>query len=121
MRKLPILATTLLCSSLALAQVEDGSAPATEDAATVATEATPAVEETAPAAEESAPAAEEPAPVAEAAPAAEETYLSSLFTKAVKIAAEKNPARLCGLFDKLPYCVLENEEVKAIVCKTCNR
>ncbi|MCQ2283291.1 MAG: hypothetical protein MJZ57_00150 [Bacteroidales bacterium] len=51
----------------------------------------------------------------------EETYLSSLFTKAVKIAAEKNPARLCGLFDKLPYCVLENEEVKAIVCKTCNR
>lgn len=51
----------------------------------------------------------------------EQTYLSSLFTKAVKIAAEKNPTRLCGLFDKLPYSVLENEEVKALVCKTCNR
>lgn len=51
----------------------------------------------------------------------EQTYLSSLFTKAVKLAAEKNPARLCGLFDKLPYSVLENEEVKALVCKACNR
>lgn len=51
----------------------------------------------------------------------EETYLSGLFTEAVKMAADKNPARLCGLFDKLPYCVLENEEVKAIICKACNR
>ncbi len=51
----------------------------------------------------------------------EQTYLSSLFTKAVKLAVEKNPARLCGLFDKLPYSVLENEEVKALVCKACNR
>lgn len=51
----------------------------------------------------------------------EETYLSSLFTKAVQLASEKNPARLCGLFDKLPYCVLENEDVKKIVCKACDR
>lgn len=51
----------------------------------------------------------------------EETYLSGLFTEAVKMAAEKNPTRLCSLFDKLPYCVLENEEVKAIICKACNR
>ncbi len=51
----------------------------------------------------------------------EETYLSSLFTKAVKLASEKDVARLCGLFDKLPYSVLENEEVKAMVCKACNR
>ena len=51
----------------------------------------------------------------------EQTYLSSLFTKAVKLASEKDPARLCGLFDKLPYSVLENEEVKALVCKACNR
>lgn len=51
----------------------------------------------------------------------EQTYMSSLFAKAVKLASEKNAARLCGLFDKLPYCVLENEEVKSIVCKSCNR
>ena len=49
----------------------------------------------------------------------EQTYLSSLFSKAVKIAAEKNIPRLCGLFDKLPCSVLENEEVKAIICKAC--
>lgn len=51
----------------------------------------------------------------------EQTYLSCFFTKAVQLAATKNPARLCGLFDKLPYSVLENEEVKALICKTCNR
>lgn len=50
-----------------------------------------------------------------------ETYLSSLFSKAVKLASEKDPARLCGLFDKLPVCVLENEEAKAVLCKACNR
>lgn len=51
----------------------------------------------------------------------EETFLSGLFTKAVQLAATKNPARLCGLFDKLPICVMENEDVKAIICETCNR
>lgn len=49
----------------------------------------------------------------------EQTYLSSFFTKAVQLASEKDIPRLCGLFDKLPSCVLENEEVKAIVCKAC--
>ena len=51
----------------------------------------------------------------------EETYLSSLFSKAVKLAAEKNATRLCGLVDKLPSCILENEEAKKIICKACNR
>lgn len=51
----------------------------------------------------------------------EETYLSSLFSKAVKLASERNPARLCGLFDKLPVSVIENEEAKSILCKACNR
>ncbi len=51
----------------------------------------------------------------------EECFLSALFTKAVKIAYGKNPARLCGVFDKIPYCVMENEEVKALLCKNCDR
>ena len=51
----------------------------------------------------------------------EETYLSGLFTKAVQLAAEKNSVRLCGLIDKLPTCILENEEAKKIICKACNR
>ena len=51
----------------------------------------------------------------------EETYLSGLFTKAVQLAAEKNPVRLCGLIDKLPTCILENEDAKKIICKACNR
>ena len=51
----------------------------------------------------------------------EETYLSGLFTKAVSLAAEKNAVRLCGLVDKLPSCILENEEAKKIICKACNK
>ena len=51
----------------------------------------------------------------------EETYLSGLFTKAVQLAADKNSARLCGLVDKLPSCILENEDAKKIICKACNR
>ena len=51
----------------------------------------------------------------------EQTYLSPFFTKAVKVAADKNPTRLCGLFDKLPVVVLENEEAKTIMCRACNR
>ena len=49
----------------------------------------------------------------------EQTYLSPMFTKAVKMAAERDIPRLCGLFDKLPACVLENEAVRAIICKSC--
>ena len=65
MRKLPLLFTTLLCSSLAFAQEDDSpyaSAPETE-----------AVEESAEAAyaELDAATAEEPAPAEEAAPAEE--------------------------------------------------
>ena len=51
----------------------------------------------------------------------EETYMGGLFTKAVQLAAEKNPVRLCGLVDKLPTCILENEDAKKIICKACNR
>ena len=51
----------------------------------------------------------------------EETYLSGLFTKAVQLAADRNTVRLCGLMDKLPTCVLENEDAKKIICKACNR
>ena len=51
----------------------------------------------------------------------EETYLSSFFTKTVKMAAERDGARLCGLFDKLPICVFDNAEVKKTVCKLCGR
>ncbi|MCR4680909.1 MAG: hypothetical protein K5636_04785 [Bacteroidales bacterium] len=51
----------------------------------------------------------------------EQTYMSSLFTEAVKIAYEKNPTRLCAIFDKVPYCVMENADVKEILCKNCDR
>ena len=51
----------------------------------------------------------------------EETYMSAFFTKAVKLAAERDAARLCGLFDKLPICVFDNTEVKKTVCKLCGR
>jgi hypothetical protein len=51
----------------------------------------------------------------------EETYLSGLFTKALQLAADKNSVRLCGLVDKLPSCILENEDAKKIICKACNR
>lgn len=50
-----------------------------------------------------------------------ESYMCSMFTKAVKIGAERNAARLCGLFDKLPICVFDNVEVKKLVCKQCGR
>ncbi|MDR2868382.1 MAG: hypothetical protein LBV46_02445, partial [Bacteroidales bacterium] len=51
----------------------------------------------------------------------EETFLSNPFTKAVKTASEKNPARLCGLFDRLPLSIMDNLDVKNIICKTCNK
>ena len=50
-----------------------------------------------------------------------ETYLSSHFTNSVKMGAEKNLQRLCGLFDRLPACLFDNEEVKKVVCKACER
>lgn len=51
----------------------------------------------------------------------EELYMSGNFAKAVAMAAEKDPARLCGLFDKLPIVVLDNQDVKKTICKTCNK
>jgi hypothetical protein len=49
----------------------------------------------------------------------EELYMSGNMTLAVKLAAERDAARLCGLFDKLPIVIFDNEEVKSIVCKNC--
>jgi hypothetical protein len=51
----------------------------------------------------------------------EADYLGTIFSAAVKRASEKDAARLCGLFDKLPMVVLDNREVKTIICKTCNK
>lgn len=51
----------------------------------------------------------------------DETYLSPLFSKALQLAADKNAVRLCGLTDKLPSTILENESAKKIICKACNR
>lgn len=50
-----------------------------------------------------------------------ETYLNGLFTKAVLMGIEKNPQRVCGLFDKFSISVFDNVEVKSAVCKACNR
>ena len=49
----------------------------------------------------------------------EELYMSGNMTLAVKLASERDAARLCGLFDKLPIVIFDNEEVKSIICKTC--
>ncbi|MDR3047631.1 MAG: hypothetical protein LBU51_08500 [Bacteroidales bacterium] len=51
----------------------------------------------------------------------ENMFMSSIYTKSVKMAAEKNPKRLCSLFDKLPISIFDNKEVKSTVCKICNR
>lgn len=55
------------------------------------------------------------------AASSEESYLSSFFTFAVKKANDRDAARLCGLFDKLPICVFDNVEVKKLICKSCGR
>lgn len=51
----------------------------------------------------------------------EELYMSAGFTYAVQLAAQKDGARLCGLFDKLPIIIFDNQEVKKIVMKECGR
>ena len=51
----------------------------------------------------------------------EELYMSANFTYAVQFAAQKDRARLCGLFDKLPIIIFDNQEVKKIVMKECGR
>ena len=49
----------------------------------------------------------------------EEMYMSGNFAKAVKMASEKDPTRLCNLFDKLPVVIFDNQEVQTVICKTC--
>lgn len=49
----------------------------------------------------------------------EELYMSNLFTMAVQLASERAGARLCGMFDKLPVVIFDNQDVKKIVCKNC--
>lgn len=49
----------------------------------------------------------------------ESTYMSSLFTKAVKLAKERNLSYLCSIINKLSICVLDNEEVRKITCEFC--
>jgi hypothetical protein len=49
----------------------------------------------------------------------EEMYMSGNFTAAVRLASERAASRLCGLFDKLPVVIFDNQEVKEIICKTC--
>ena len=49
----------------------------------------------------------------------EELYMSANLSLAVQMASERDAARLCGLFDKLPVIIFDNQEVKKVVCKTC--
>jgi len=50
----------------------------------------------------------------------ERTYLSSVFTQAVKLAVQKNPQKLCTLLDTFSVSVFDNKEVKKIYCSTCH-
>jgi len=47
------------------------------------------------------------------------TYLSSIFTQSVQMAAARNPHRLCRLFEDFSITVLDNREVKKIYCNIC--
>jgi hypothetical protein len=49
----------------------------------------------------------------------ERTYLSSVFTQAVKIALLRNPQRLCKLLDEFSVSVFDNKEVRKIYCNSC--
>jgi len=49
----------------------------------------------------------------------EEFFMSSLFTRAVKIAEKRNPKYLCVLLDKLTPCIYDNEEIRKISCDFC--
>ncbi|MCQ2108649.1 MAG: hypothetical protein MJZ05_07790 [Fibrobacter sp.] len=110
MRKLPIIATTLLCSSLAFAQVEDETVQDESVASTeaVAEETAPA-EEAAPAeevaTEEAAPveevAAEEAAPAEEVAPAEEASPAEAPKKELASTAPVKGPAPVVGASAKL--------------------
>lgn len=49
----------------------------------------------------------------------EEYFMSSLFSKAVKLAELRNPKYLCVLLDKLSPCIYDNEQVRKISCDFC--
>ncbi len=51
----------------------------------------------------------------------EELYMSGNFTYAVEKAVHKDGARLCGMFDKLPVVIFDNQDVKKIIFKECGR
>jgi len=47
------------------------------------------------------------------------TYLSSIFTQSVQMAALRNPQKLCRLFNEFSVSVLDNAEVRKIYCNIC--
>jgi hypothetical protein len=47
------------------------------------------------------------------------TYLSSIFTQSVQMAAERNPHKLCRFFEDFSVSVLDNTEVRKIFCSIC--
>ena len=49
----------------------------------------------------------------------EKAYLSSIFTKAVKMAVQRNQHKLCNLLDEFSVSVFDNVEVKKVFCNTC--
>ena len=49
----------------------------------------------------------------------EKTYLSSIFTKAVQMAALRNQYKLCNLLDEFSVSIFDNIEVKKVFCNTC--
>jgi len=49
----------------------------------------------------------------------DKTYLSSIFTQAVQIAALRSPQELCKLLDQFSVSVFDNKEVWKIYCNTC--
>lgn len=49
----------------------------------------------------------------------EEYFMSSLFTKAIKIAKERDARFLCVVLDKLTPCIYDNAEVREIICDFC--
>jgi len=50
----------------------------------------------------------------------EKTYLSSIFTQAVQMAALRNPRKLCTLLDDFSVSIFDNKEVRKIYCNTCH-
>ena len=47
------------------------------------------------------------------------TYLSSIFTQSVQMAALRNPQRLCNLLNEFSVSIFDNAEVRKIYCTIC--